>query len=196
MAKVLHASYSGYFPFCIEESDAVGNPNGFFPISMELEDIMEVYWKINFFSGTGPEGEINQTRIEYIRPGRSNLVPQKETEIVCANNGVLAVTPITGEIILRFCCDSENMGLSPAESFKGVRKSGELYYPSIYILAVSPSGDAEGVSSKFIDPAFIQTGQITFFGYPLPTYSDQPIPPRTGYTGTIEASSYWPYEED
>ena len=40
----LHASYSGYFPFCITEGGEVGN-NTSNPVGMSLEDAMALYWK-------------------------------------------------------------------------------------------------------------------------------------------------------
>jgi len=47
MGKVLHASYSGYFPTCILKS---GTPE--FPVSGSLEEIMSFYWRVRKFNVT------------------------------------------------------------------------------------------------------------------------------------------------
>lgn len=44
----LHASYSGYFPFCITEEGEVGD-NTSNPVGMSLEDAMALYWKPKTF---------------------------------------------------------------------------------------------------------------------------------------------------
>jgi len=44
----LHASYSGYFPFCITEEGDVGD-NTSNPVGMSLEDAMALYWKPKTF---------------------------------------------------------------------------------------------------------------------------------------------------
>jgi hypothetical protein len=48
MGKVLHASRSGYFPFCIKErtTENVGAGTRY-PIGLSLEDAMRAYWIIN-----------------------------------------------------------------------------------------------------------------------------------------------------
>lgn len=48
MGRVLHASKSGYFPFCIKErtTENIG-PGTRYPIGLSLEDAMRAYWIIN-----------------------------------------------------------------------------------------------------------------------------------------------------
>ena len=71
MAKVLHASYSGYFPAClIEESTLATQP---------LEDAMAIYWKVKSWtvtiSGALPVSPRTFTRTD-----------PDETYLVCNNN--------------------------------------------------------------------------------------------------------------
>ena len=49
----LHASYSGYFPFCITEVTQAGEhpygPNTAHPVGMQLADVMALFWKAKKF---------------------------------------------------------------------------------------------------------------------------------------------------
>ena len=45
MAKVLHASYSGYFPSCLQVSDELA--------IFTLEEAMEIYWKVKAWTISG-----------------------------------------------------------------------------------------------------------------------------------------------
>lgn len=51
MGKVVHASYSGYFPFCIKErtTESIGSGTPY-PIGLSLENLMRFFWIINEFS--------------------------------------------------------------------------------------------------------------------------------------------------
>lgn len=46
MAKLLHASRSGYFPFCIESGNALEPTNFGITSPIGLAEAMEIYWKI------------------------------------------------------------------------------------------------------------------------------------------------------
>jgi len=54
MGRVLHASYSGYFPFCLSEGDpnSVGAGTAY-PLGMSLENAMTLYWRIKSYRLTG-----------------------------------------------------------------------------------------------------------------------------------------------
>ena len=47
MGKVLHASYSGYFPFCLDEYDLDEQLPAYSPISLDLS--MKIWWRIKKF---------------------------------------------------------------------------------------------------------------------------------------------------
>jgi len=62
MGKVLHASKSGYFPFCIKErtTENVG-PGTRYPIGLSLEDAMRAYWLIDALT-------IESSTFSYVTP--------------------------------------------------------------------------------------------------------------------------------
>ena len=50
----LHASKSGYFPFCLEEAtEGEYGPGTLYPFEMSLEDAMALYWKYRSLKITG-----------------------------------------------------------------------------------------------------------------------------------------------
>jgi len=54
MAKVLHASGSGYFPFCLTKGTPPETGRGtFYPISLPLEQYMSWWWKVKTWTLTG-----------------------------------------------------------------------------------------------------------------------------------------------
>jgi hypothetical protein len=54
MAQVLHASKSGYFPFCIDEGTPSETGKGtLYPISLPLEQYMSWWWKVKTWTLTG-----------------------------------------------------------------------------------------------------------------------------------------------
>ena len=44
----LHASFSGYFPFCIKKQEEPPDPLGY-PVAMSLKDAMALFWKTKTF---------------------------------------------------------------------------------------------------------------------------------------------------
>ena len=91
MGKVLHASYSGYFPTCIEQSEP---PAGRY-ISGSLEDIMSFYWRVKKFnvtfsgSGVGPSPFFTQVEmrgtfdLETTYYKESPLSQASESDLAC-----------------------------------------------------------------------------------------------------------------
>jgi len=82
MGKVLHASYSGYFPFCLNEYDLDPPFSAYAPIS--LEAAMRIWWRIkrfkfygNYIANIGGELQEQQWEFTAIRNATS------EQEIVC-----------------------------------------------------------------------------------------------------------------
>ena len=54
MAKVLHASYSGYFPFCLTKGTPPQTGRGTdYPISLSLTKYMSWWWKVKTWKLTG-----------------------------------------------------------------------------------------------------------------------------------------------
>ncbi|NDC25737.1 MAG: hypothetical protein EBZ49_16625 [Proteobacteria bacterium] len=54
MGKVLHASYSGYFPFCLKEGQPPETGIGTsYPISLPLNQYMSWWWKVKTWRLTG-----------------------------------------------------------------------------------------------------------------------------------------------
>jgi hypothetical protein len=92
MGKVLHASYSGYFPACIEQSEP---PAREYTISGSLEDVMSFYWRVKKFnvtfsgSGVGPSPFFTEVEmrgafdLETTYYKESLLSQASESDLVC-----------------------------------------------------------------------------------------------------------------
>lgn len=98
----LHASKSGYFPFCLEEAtEGQYGPGTDRPFEMSLEDAMTLYWKYRTFkvtgsitcsfSGTGSFGEFYS--YEFSATGTGNLIDNEQakmSDLVC--NSIFTLT--------------------------------------------------------------------------------------------------------
>jgi hypothetical protein len=190
MAKVLHASYSGYFPACIEtaptnKSNLVGGT---------LEQIMELYWKVkswklDYISGS-ETFNYDEDSFTYTYMGSEQSLGSvyaiNETQLVC----------------------------NPYRNFVG-RGEYTAFYPSgdsdtLYI-GVGLNGNFYKENKKYymefyFDSAFWSTtdtgypvGSLTVNGLLVPLYGDiDGIPPQSitgNMSASISPSEYWPYEE-
>lgn len=80
MAKVLHASKSGYFPFCIPVFS--GGTDQF--TTANLEDAMKMYWVLRTFSITGSYNGPDDSILDFSIVLTNSAA--KEEEIVCNPN--------------------------------------------------------------------------------------------------------------
>ncbi len=135
---LLHASFSGYFPFCVPEQ----SPTGEYPVGLSLTDAMALYWKAKTFrvveswAVTTP-GEPQDTNTS----GSTNVVlntgrEDKMQQLVCppfyveaagsagsfTQSGGGRIDPPTNQVT-----DTLGIFIFDAEPF--VIKEDDLYYP-------------------------------------------------------------------
>lgn len=198
MGNVLHASYSGYFPFCIEDGDSsqVG-PGTFHPISIPIEDIIKIYWRIRKINAAGPVFDpIGEADVQYFESDLFSLsTPNLEEEIVCNKYGaffscseIVVMGQIFDAINIEFC------SISLTDSH--ILRVGNLYYPSIICSGTGATNNGNTVyfGLSFLSPGWTQVGDIDFFGYSIPLYKD-PTTSELPYYGSIYATQYWSYGE-
>jgi len=210
MAKVLHASYSGYFPFCIYEAteDEVGYQTNY-PVSMPLEKIMEVFWRVKQVKGIAPTEILDSSVVTYYKTTSSSsafINPETEEFIACAHGGIHLnaynqAWPGPGffnNIVCHFC--SSPVG-------RNILLHNGSYYPylGIYCFQYIPPGQPNnvyfGILGSFYtinDPNNYSIGGVlNFFGQDIDLYKfDPPFAPTSflPFSGSISASSYWPYQ--
>ena len=186
MPKVLHASYSGYFPNCIET--APENKNQL--IAGTLEETMELYWRVktwrlDFVSGsvTFDYGEGVSETLTYTASqqtlGSVNAI--NETYLVC---GIYPVVSGTANY-------SINSGFNQSLIFRlgegFVKALNEIYYmPFVFDMGFVTTQQYE-----------YQVGSVTINGLSVPLYGQIDGPPPDSITGNISASisatEYWSY---
>ena len=88
MGKVLHASYSGYFPFCLI-SQAKNNPSEY-PFEVNLKNAMALFWKVKTWR---VQGYITDTVVQptYVKNDTSTFIPSDEAGLVCAAGFVIDI---------------------------------------------------------------------------------------------------------
>ena len=188
MAKVLHASASGYFPACIQtaptfKSNLVGGT---------LEQIMELYWRVKAWrldsvSGTTSTnyagGASNQRTYTASQQTLGSVNATSETNLVCNPYPFFSAT---ANYLLTYSSGSENLSL-------GVGLGGNFYKENeLYYMAFS--FDMSFVTTQ-VTP--YQVGSLTINGLSVPLYGYIDGQPPVSITGNISVSisptAYWTY---
>ena len=175
MGKVLHASYSGWFPFCIASGGTTGQGTDY-PLGLSLAKAMELYWKVKQWrvelNQDGTTADFNFERVGELEAGN----PTKEEDLVCS-------FPIGGDF---FPAGFDQIGISMFSGPSNVVFSGGNYYPKINL-----SGNIVANSWQTIDDGILtQVGSITISGFgSINCYGSSGII----LTGTISPIEYWPY---
>lgn len=168
MAKVLHASASGYFPSCLTENASLA--------TQSLGDAMSIYWRVKSWtitiSGAFP---ISARTFTQTAPNESYLV--------CDNSGG------SGD---SFSPSDENNTFFLNGFYVNSYATPTLYgvVPAFFI----KNGSIEYTSGRLVDFER-KVGLFSFFGQSYPLYrvsEEEPEPPSA--SGVISTSSYWPYE--
>jgi len=172
MAKVLHASYSGYFPSCLLEIPDRA--------TQSLEDAMEIYWKVKSWTLTFTGEYFDPVTRTFTRDAPD------ETYLVCntfADSEAFSPYEEEGN---QFALDGPFVNSLSNPTLYGV-------VPEFFVAVFSEFGSRSGftTSTKFPTPI----GTYTFFGqsYPL-YYSTDDVPPDFTASGTLEPASYWTYQ--
>jgi hypothetical protein len=181
MAKVLHASASGYFPSCLEVNDELA--------IFTLEEAMEIYWKVKAWTITGTYINNLGESSPFSQTFTSTLAD--ETKLVCRARNFFPYfendfTPFT----------DENFFQRPQFFYKN--SSGNLYGLDIVFQFLPPGqGFGQrliGTSNNFDYSPII--GSLSVLGKSIPFYAeigdDAESPPSAN--GTMTPSEYWTYQ--
>jgi hypothetical protein len=92
MAKLLHASYSGYFPGCLKKvSQFARSPD---PSPMALKDAMEFYWRVSHWNvkiipNLRPAYTFSGLAIKHKKVSGQSVAITDETDLVCTESANL-----------------------------------------------------------------------------------------------------------
>jgi hypothetical protein len=169
MAKVLHASYSGYFPTCLIELPELA--------TQSLEDAMTIYWRVKSWTIT-ITGELPITRTF------TSTAPD-ETYLVCNTFGDKGA----------FSPNNEEEGFFFLNGPYVNSYSNPTLYGVEPVFTVIERTEFSSYGYSNANPTDTQVGSYTFFGQSYPLYrttQETDVPPASG---TIEPASYWTYED-
>ena len=181
MAKVLHASASGYFPSCLEvnDEDAI----------FTLEEAMEIYWKVKAWTITGTYRNNLGESSSFSQTFTSTLAD--ETKLVCRARNLFPYfendfTPFADGIFFE------------RSQFFYINSSGNLYGLDIRFQFVPP-GQGYGIRAigAGINFDYSQNvGSLNVLGKSIPFYaqtSDEEEQLESA-NGTMTPSEYWTYQ--
>jgi hypothetical protein len=168
MAKVLHASYSGYFPSCLNEFPELA--------TQSLEDAMTIYWRVKSWT-------ITITSTEFpISPRTFTSTAPDEAYLVCDNSGVFG----NG-----FSPNDEN-GFFFLNGFYVNSYASPTLYGVVPQFLIRDDFTEYGSP---VDEFSVLVGSYTVFGQSYPLYRTNDEGDDSPASGTIEPASYWPYTD-
>ena len=190
MAKVLHASYSGYFPDCIQtapesKSNLVGGT---------LEQIMELYWRVRAWRLDSVSGsiDIDGEILNYFASAQTlgSVSATTEADLVCnlsfSGNASYTLSGSFG---------------SQTSQLDTTLGGGSFYFDQNTSYYMAFGFDMLFVTTQ--ETAYVplvssggQVGSITINGLSVPLYGyvDGPARPITGnLTASISPIAYWTY---
>jgi hypothetical protein len=168
MAKVLHASASGYFPSCLIEDASLA--------TQSLADAMEIYWKVKSWTITITSAEFP------ISPRTFTQTATDETYLVCDNSGASGNGFSPNDLDNFFFLDGFYVNSYASPTLYGV-------VPSFLI-----RGDTGEYNSIGGDAFDVLVGTFSFFGQNYPLYRPSDEGDDRPASGVIEPTSYWTYE--
>jgi hypothetical protein len=177
MARVLHASASGYFPSCLQVSNELA--------IFTLEEAMEIYWKVRSWTISGTylndlneSSPFSQTFIstlddeKYLVCPARNYSPYFETDF----------SPQTDEAFFQ------------RSSQFYINFSGNLYGLDISFQLLPPDERAKSIGTFPNNPSS-EVGSLSILGKSIPFYAEKGDGdefPRSA-NGTMTPSLYWTY---
>lgn len=198
MGKVLHASYSGYFPFpfCLSENNSF--PTGretFYPVGLSLEQAVSLYWRVSkwqFSDNFTPASYETIFQFTYY-PTFQNIPEEKA--LLCSSGFVFSeiFNQQSGFIFSQII--EGYLFQSPQLLPQNIVKKGNLYYPQLFfngywvnyaefgtgVTLFNPMGDSNVVGSLRIE--WLQ------YIVNIPLYSFYTNP----YSVVLKAIEYWSY---
>lgn len=178
MAKVLHASYSGYFPSCLQVSDGLA--------IFTLEEAMEIYWKVKAWTISGTYvNDLNESS-PFTQTFTSTLA--NETHLVCP---VRSYYPY---FETDFTPNTNDTYFYRSSGFY-INSAGNLYGVDIKFNFIPPDPRAIAVGTDPNEPS-PTVGSLSILGKSIPFYAeagDGDEFPRSA-NGTMTPAAYWTYE--
>lgn len=194
MGRVLHASYSGYFPFCLI-SQSKNNPSEY-PFEVNLKNAMALFWKVKTWR---VQGYITDTVVQptYVKNDTSTFIPSDEAGLVCAAGFVIDIFTDS-----EFSFESIDIGFFNFDlTGGGAGFNDNSYVPKFFFEGVYTTSNSSRQGRSDIDPG--QTsGNLTISGFAtVPLYRQPDLPPsdplapyyRDG-DWTITPEEYWTYD--
>jgi hypothetical protein len=194
MGKVLHASFSGYFPTCI--IDGTPTPPQDY-LSLTLEQAMALFWRVKTWearaSGSFYSFSID-SNITYTSNSFSDMTPsitiQEEKNLVCKGSETFlferaATATITPDVGAPYNVDGT---INFQYIFTSIKKNSSTYYPSFLIASINAlTSYVPTFTSK------IGTYKITYLDYDI----EGDLFGADGSSGSalieIKAKEYWTY---
>jgi len=177
MAQVLHASYSGYFPSCLQVSDESA--------IFTLEEAMTIYWKVKAWTISGTyKNDIGESS-SFSQSFTSTL--SNESYLVCRTKNYSPYfetdfSPSTDDTFF----------IRPSEFY--INSSGNLYGVDIGF-QFTPSGERPApIGTRPNNPSG-DVGSLSVLGRSIPFYAEELDGdefPRSA-NGTMTPLEYWPY---
>jgi hypothetical protein len=194
MGKVLHASYSGYFPTCTVDQTPTPSQNY---LSLSLIEAMALFWRVRTWeakaSGSFYSENISST-IEYTSSSCVDMTPTitigQEEDLVCKGEETFAFQRLATAIITPDGGDPFNTDgtIDFQFIFASIAKGGSTYYPSFFIASIN--------ALTSLVPTFgskIGTYKITYSGFQIVGDLFGPDGSSGSALIEIEAKQYWSY---
>jgi len=204
MGKVLHASKSGYFPFCLTNGTPPSTGRGTdYPISLPLEQYMSWWWQVKTWTLTGSSA-CNETATP---PEAEPLINNWTTTSLNQDTDWTGGISSEENLVCRGDRNILNIGFNASNSstnnwfvyfYSNAYIDGSTVYPQMRVSGWYDSKDAgdEKVQAQ-LDPV----STFTIDGILIPTYIYW-FPAWTQYddwsvTGSqsfdLDPATYWPY---
>jgi hypothetical protein len=209
MGKVLHASASGYFPFCITDGEPPLTSD--FYLELTLEQIMAIFWRVKTWEGKtsgsyiytpypgAPEDELVTFSPNSFETMSTNYYVENEENLVCGitNPPNAPNAPnLERDIVVVFSrTDGSDPGPYPTKlswglNFQPLYRNNSLYYLESQINAVGIAGNVVVNYNNYK----VGTYKIAFLEYNI-TGNIYQFYESTGGSVSLEirAKEYWSY---
>jgi hypothetical protein len=191
MGKVIHASYSGYFPTCIISGTPTPSQEY---LSLTLEQAMALFWRVRTWEAKASgsfRDNVLEANIEYTSGSFADMIPSieiaEEKNLVCKGSetfyfqrdATATITPDVGDPYNTYGA------IGFQYIFSSIKNSGSTYYPSFVLACVN--------SLTSVYTAKIGTYYIKYLGY---TFTGD-LFGQAGSSGSalieVNAKEYWSY---
>jgi hypothetical protein len=168
MAKVLHASRSGYFPSCLSQNSTLA--------TQSLTDAMEIYWKVRSWAVT-ISGDVFGYQVFV-------STASDETDLVCGSDFLPSIDAPYLDLY-RFY-----LGGPLVDSYLNPQKYAVL--PAFTLVCESNDGNSQEISSEFIDGrGTLLGGTFSFYGKSYRLFFREEG--SLELSGSVIPNSYWSY---